>query len=119
MQHYNSTTLGVVTHVGSLGITADYTEKDEYQLKRFSDERGVGLEMPMFGHGHLTTGCKITRLLDSSEFSARKYSLGYRHSAGSDLNLSLTGNYTQYLRNKAVLQDQDEYTAEATIGFRF
>lgn len=119
IQPYKSKTVGLCTKIGSVGLHTDFTQKDEYQLSRFSDERGIGLEMPAFGHGRLSTGVKLARILDGSELTSYTYSLGYSHSVGSDFSLSFTGCYTQYLRDRISVPGADEYKAEGSLGFKF
>jgi len=119
VQNYNSTVLGMTTHIGSIGLQTNYSQKDEYLASRFSDERGLGFALPFFGHGQLTTGCKLARYLDGSDSTTRTYSLGYTHSIGSDFSLTLTGYYTQYLQNNTLQPDKTEYSAEANLGVKF
>ncbi|MCE5199883.1 MAG: hypothetical protein ABFD54_04045 [Armatimonadota bacterium] len=119
IQTYKSTALGVNVNVGTVGVLTNYTSKDEYQLSRLSDERQIGLQLPAFGHGKLSTGFKLARLLNGSELAIRTYSLGYDHAVGSDFKLSLTGYYTQYLENQAIQPDKTEYKAEANLGVSF
>ena len=119
IQNINSKALSVATQIGSFGLTTKYSCKDEYTLDRFSDEKNVGLVMPFFGNGKLTTGWKMSRLLDGSNTATQTYSLGYSHSVGSDFSLSLTGYYTEYLQNQMVMPDKTEYSAEASLGIKF
>lgn len=119
VQNFNSTSLGLTTHIGSVGLETNYFQKTEYLCSRISDERNVGLALPVFGHGQLTTGCKFGRTLSDTELGTRTYSLGYRHSIGSDFSLALTGNYTQYLQDKAVQPDKTEVSTEVSLGAKF
>lgn len=119
VQNFNSASVGLSTHIGSLGLESNYFQKSEYLADSQSDERRFGLALPVFGHGQLTTGCKLNRSLIGSESASRTYLLGYRHSIGSDFNLSFTGFYTQYLQNKMVQPDKTEISAEASLGARF
>ena len=120
VQKYKSTAVGLNTHFGSLGVTTNYTAKDEYQLAKLSDERKLGVELPLFSrHGQITSGYKIARLLDGSQSVCRTYSLGLRHAIGSDFSLSLTGNYVQFLQNQAIQPDKTEYSAEGSLGLKF
>ena len=119
VQNFNTTSVGLTTKIGSVGVETNYFQKDEYAVDTLSDERGVGLALPAFGHGQITTGCKLGRTLGSSDLGTRTYSLGYRHSVGSDFSLSLTGNYTQYLLNKMLQPDKTEVSAEASLGVKF
>ena len=119
VQNFNTASVGLTTQIGSVGLETNYFQKDEYAADRLSDERGVGLAVPAFGHGQISTGCRLGRTLGSSDLGTRTYSLGYRHSMGSDFSLSLTGNYTQYLLNKMLQPDKTEVSAEASLGARF
>jgi len=119
VQAFNTQSLGFSTRIGSVGLDTSYYQKNEYDDNRLSDERKVGVALPVFGHGRLTTGFALGRVLDGSEAASRKYSLGYCHSIGSDFNLSLTGYYTQYLQNKMLQPEKTEVTAEAALGARF
>jgi len=119
VQSQESSRLGVNMRVGSFGLLGDFAAKDEYMARRLSDERRLGLEMPFFRAGTLTTGYKVNRLLDGSRFATRIYSLGYRHAVGSDFSLSLTGHYTERMQDSAILKDKSEYSAEASLGVRF
>ena len=116
---FNSSSVGLATHFGSVGLETNYFQKNEYADERMSDERKVGLAVPVFGHGRLTTGYKLGRVLDGSEAASRSYLLGYSHAVGSDFSLSLTGYYTQYLQNKMLQPEKTEVTAEASLGARF
>ena len=119
IQTYKSTVLGFSTRIGSLGLTTNYTAKDEYMLSKLSDERKIGINLPVFGHGQLSTDYKVARLLDASQLAIKTYSLGYRHAIGSDFSLSLTGYYTQYLQNQMLQPEKNEYNAEASLGIKF
>ena len=119
IQNYNSTSVGLSTQIGSVGLQTSYLQKIQYMDSTTSDETGVDLAFPLFGHGQLTTGCKVGRTLGDSQLGTRTYSLGYRHSIGSDFSLSLTGNYTQYLQDKSVQPDKSEVTTEVSLGVKF
>lgn len=119
VQKYNSQSIGFATRIGSVGLETNYFQKNEYDDNRISDERRLGLAVPLFGRGRLTTAYSLGRVLDGSESASRKYSLGYSHSIGSDFSLSLTGYYTQYLQNKQLQPDKAEVSAEASLGARF
>ena len=119
IQTYKSKAVGLSTHIGSFGLTTNYTAKDEYMLSKLSDERKFGMELPLFGHGQLSTGYKIARMLDSTQLASKTYSLGYKHGIGSDFNLSLTGYYTQYLQNQMMQPEKTEINAEASLGVKF
>ena len=118
IQPYKSKTVGLSTKIGSVGLRTDFTQKDEYQLSKLSDERGIGMEMPAF-HGLLSTGVRLARVLDTSELTSCTYSLGYRHAVGSDFSLSFAGYYIQRLRDRMALPGEDEYKAEGNLGFKF
>ena len=119
IQTYKSKAVGLSTHIGSLGLTTNYAAKDEYMLSKLSDERKFGMELPLFGHGQLSTGYKIARMLDSTQLASKTYSLGYRHAIGSNFNLSLVGCYTQFLQNQMMQPEKTEYNAEASLGVKF
>jgi hypothetical protein len=119
VQSFNSSSLGVTTQIGTVGLDTNYLTKNEYADDRLSDERRVGLALPMFGHGRLTTSYRLGRVLDGSESATRTYALGYSHSIGSDFSLSLTGCYTQYLLNRTLEPEKTEVSAEASLGARF
>lgn len=118
IQNYQASTAGVQVKVGSVGLTADLSQKDEYELGQRSEERAFGLEMPAFGRGRLTTGYKTAQYFGGAGRSTNTYLLGYRRDLGSLFNLSLTGYYTRY-REGSSLPDNDEYSAEAALGIRF
>lgn len=119
VQQYYGKTVGLNMSIGSFAVRTNYTTKDEYTANRFSDERKIGLDMPFFGAGRLTTGFIESRMTTGSELATRTYSLGYKHAIGSDFNLSLTGYYTQYLQDRMAMPEQSEYKAEANLGVRF
>lgn len=119
VQTYKATTLGMNLQLGSVGVTTNFTSKDEYLSSTLSDERQIGLEMPAFGRGKLSTGYKIARTLDGSDYSENTYSLGYKHSIGSDFSLALTGYYTYYMQDQALLPENTEYKSELSLGLKF
>lgn len=119
IQNFNSASVGLTTRIGSVGLETSYFQKDEYTVDTLSDERKLGVAVPVFGHGQLTTGCRLNRSLGGSVSGSRTYLLGYSHSVGSDFSLSFTGFYTQYLLNKMVQPDKTEVSAEANLGVRF
>ncbi|MGB9620411.1 MAG: hypothetical protein ACPL7K_08370, partial [Armatimonadota bacterium] len=94
IQAYRATELGLKLRFGTVALTTGYSAKDEYAARRVSDEGKIGLELRAFGGGTLTTGYKISRLLDGSMTTSNTYSLGYRQDLGSSFSLSLTGYYT-------------------------
>ncbi|MDH7603046.1 MAG: hypothetical protein QHI38_12970, partial [Armatimonadota bacterium] len=119
IQAFNAANLGVKFKVGSVGVTTEYTNKEEYLANRSANETKVDLSFPAFGSGTLSTGFKTSRLLDGSALTSNTYSLGYRRSLGSRFNLSLTAYYTQYMKDRAVMPDKTEYNIEASLGVRF
>lgn len=119
VQNFNTTSVGVKTKVGSVGVETNYLQKDEYLADRLTDERKLALAMPVFGHGKLTTGCKFGRTMGKDDLASRTYLLGYSHSIGSDFSLSFTGYYTQYLKDKIEMPGKDEVSAEASLGAKF
>lgn len=119
VQNFNSASLGLTTHIGSVGLETNFFQKTEYLNERISDERRFGLAVPVFGHGQLTTGCRLGRTLGNSELGTRTYLLGYRHSIGSDFSLALTGSYTQYLQDKMVQPEKAEVSTEVSLGAKF
>jgi len=119
VQKYNAQSIGFATRIGSVGLETNYFQKNEYDENRISDERRLGLAVPLFGRGRLTTGYTLARVLNGFESASRKYSLGYSHSIGADFSLSLTGYYTQYLQNKQLQPEKAEVSAEASLGARF
>ncbi|MGQ9455785.1 MAG: hypothetical protein ACUVRS_03505 [Armatimonadota bacterium] len=119
VQAFNATNLGVKFKVGSVGIATEYTTKEEYLASRSADEARIDLRFPAFGDGVLTTGFRTFRLLDGSLLSSNTYSLGYTRKLGSNFSFSLTAYYTQYVKDRAVLPDKTEYSAEASLGVRF
>lgn len=119
VQAHKSTAVGLATHIGSIGVRTGFASKDEYMAGRLSEERDVGIELPAFGSGILTTGYKVSRLLDGSDCSSRSYLLGYRHALGSDFSLLLSGCYTQHLQNSMLLPEETEVSATASLGMRF
>ncbi len=119
IQTYNATNVGMQMRLGSVGVSTGYSSKDEYMVRRMSDERRIGFDVPMFRNGKLITGVKIARMLDGSEYSTRTYSLGFSHSVGQAFSLSLTGYYTNYMHNNVSMPEKDEYSAEASLGLKF
>lgn len=119
VQHYRAANVGLSTRIGSVGLSGAFTEKDEYQIDRMSDEKRFGLEMPAFGNGRLNTGYKIGRFFGAGEAVSQTYSLGYQHSIGSDFSLSLTGYYTRWLQDRMPVPEKTEVSAEASLGIRF
>ena len=119
VQSVQSTTVGMTTHIGSISLLTNFTETDQYSVNQLSNEQKFGIEMPAFGHGTLSTAYKQSKVVNGSETELRTYSFGYSHKVGSDFSLSLSGYYTQYLQDKLEQPDKDEYSAEASIGFKF
>lgn len=119
IQNFNSTSVGIRTKVGSVGVETNYFERNDYLIDQLSDEKKLNLAMPVFGHGKLTTGCKFGRTLGAVEQTSRTYLLGYQHSIGSDFSLSFTGYYTQYIQTRMCPPGKDEVSAEASLGAKF
>ena len=119
IQPFNATNLGVKFKVGNVGVTTEYTTKEEYLASRSANEAKVAVQFPAFGSGTLTTGFKTSRLLDGSLLASNTYSIGYSRGLGSTFNLSLSAYYTQYMKNRAVMPDKTEYSAELSLGIRF
>lgn len=119
VQNFNTASVGLTTHIGSVGLETNYYQKDEYAIDMLSDERRVGLALPVFGHGKLTTGCRLNRSLGNSVLGTRTYLLGYSHSIGSDFSFSFTGYYTQYLMNKMIQPEKTEVSTEVSLGAKF
>lgn len=116
---YNAADVGLRMQLGSVGVTTNYKSKNEYMSQRLSDEGRLGLELPVFGTGRLSTGVAVARQLDGSTLSSNTYQLGYSQAMGSAFSFSLTAYYTQYLMNRSALPDRTEYNAEASLGVRF
>lgn len=119
VQNFNSTSVGMKTHVGSVGVETNYLERNDYLADKLSEEKRVNLALPVFGHGKLTTGCRFGRLLGKVDQASRTYLLGYQHSVGADFSLSFTGFYTKYVQTKMDLPGKDEISAEASFGAKF
>ena len=117
VQRFSSTTAGIEMRVGIVGLTGAYTEKDEYLAGRMSQETEVAMNMPVFGHGRLKTGCKMSSLVAASPQSTVTYSIGYTHDLGSLFNLALTGELVHSEMGAA--GPEQEYKATAKIGIRF
>jgi hypothetical protein len=118
IQNYQETKAGVKVRVGSVGVFADLAQKNEYKLMQQTEEHIFGVEMPVFGHGRLTTGYKNARLFGPAGTGSDTYTMGYCHNLGSAFNVSLTGNYTQYRSNTAD-PGKDRYEAQASVGIKF
>ncbi len=119
IQNFDSTSVGIKTKIGSVGVETNYTEKDDRAAEILTDEKKLSLALPVFGRGKLTTGCAFGRTLGKVDQNSRTYLLGYQHSIGSDFSLSFTGYYTQYLKDKMELPGKDEVRAEASLGAKF
>jgi len=119
VQNYRASSVGIKARLGSVGVTTDYSSKDEYLADRLSDEARLALDLPVFGAGKLTTGAKFARALGGTAVSANTYSLGYQHGLNSRFNFSLTGYYTRYLREQAAMSQNHDYSAEASFGASF
>ncbi|MGI6296656.1 MAG: hypothetical protein ACOX3G_11270 [Armatimonadota bacterium] len=119
IQQYYNTSVGLKTRIGSVGLETSFSQKDQYAMDLLSDERSLGMAMPVFGHGKLTTGCKLTRSMGVSSLGSRTYQLGYSHSIGSDFSLALNSYYTQYLQNKMVQPEKTEVSTELSLGAKF
>lgn len=117
VQRFSSTALGIEMRVGILGITGAYTEKDEYVANSLSQEKQVGLSVPIFGYGKLSTGFRLAQAFALSEQDTYTYSIGYTHIIGSSFSLSLTGELTRLEAESLV--PQDEYKATAKLGMKF
>jgi hypothetical protein len=119
IQYFNSASLGFKTSIGSVGLETAFAQKDQYAIDTFTDERSLGIAMPMFGRGKLTTGCKLSRTMGVASLESRRYQLGYSHSIGSDFSLALNNYYTQYLQNKMHQPERNEISTELSLGARF
>lgn len=119
IQSFTSTSLGLKTRIGTVGLETAYNQKDQYTLDLLTDERSLGLVVPVFGHGKLTTGCKLGRSMGVSSVGSRTYQLGYSHSIGSDFSLALNSYYTQYLQEKMIQPDKTEVSTELSLGAKF
>jgi len=117
VQRLYSTGAQIEMRLGILGLTGAYTQMDEYLAGKTSLEREVGLNLPIFGHGRLATGYKMTSSIAASEESTVTYSIGYTHDLGSRFNLSLTGELIR--SDLASTAPGDEYKATAKLGIRF
>lgn len=118
VQDYEATTAGVKVRFGSVGLSADLSHKEEAKLMQRTEERILGLEMPAFGRGKLTTGYRTSHLFGAAGSAAETFSLGYRHNLGADFNISLLGNYTQRRYGSSDWENR-EFNAEASVGIRF
>lgn len=117
VQRYSSATLGVQMRLGIVGITGGYTERDDYMVSRLSAEKEVGLHLPIFGGGRLSTGYKIAEILAEAEQATETFSIGYTHIIGSSFSLSLSGELTKY--DYQSMLPQEEYKASAKLGVKF
>ena len=119
VQPVNTTGLGVNMKLGSVGVSSNYTSKEEYQVNRISDERKLGFEVPAFGGGKLTTGVTLSRMMSASEMMTRTLSLGFKRDLGSDFNLVFSSFYSQSLQNNVLLNDKTETGVQATFGMKW
>ena len=119
VQPVNTTGVGVDMKLGSVGVSSNYTSKEEYQVNRMSDECKLGFEVPAFGGGKLTTDVKVSRLLSTSDTMTRTYSLGFKRDLGSDFNLVFSGFYSQSLQDNELVDDKTETGVQATLGMKW
>ena len=119
VQPVNTTGLGVNMKLGSVGVSSNYTSKEEYQVNRMSDECKLGFEVPAFGGGKLTTGVALSRMMSASDTMTRTYSLGFKRDMGSDFNLVFSGFYSQSLQDNVLLDDKTETGVQATFGMKW
>ncbi|MBI2843974.1 MAG: hypothetical protein HYX78_11295 [Armatimonadetes bacterium] len=117
IQRLNSASLGLQMRLGVFGISGGYSEREEYMAGLTSLEKEVGVHVPMFGHGRLTTGLKMAEAVQLAEQSTVTYSIGYTHIIGSSFSLSLAGELTRYEQD--LMLQQEEYKATAKLGLKF
>lgn len=118
IQPHDASTVGARMKFGTVGLSAEVSRKEDRRLMQESEERSVGLEVPAFGAGRITTGYKTARLFGSAESGSDTYTLGFRKDVGSSFNLLLSGRYTQY-RGPSTEPNRVEYGADASLGMRF
>lgn len=119
VQPVNTAGVGLNMKLGNVGVTTNYTSKEEYQANRISDERKVGFEVPAFGGGKLTTGVTLARMLSAADTMSRTYSLGFKRDLGSDFNLTFSSYYTQKLQSNVVQDGQTDTGVNATFGMKW
>lgn len=119
VQRVNAQTIGLKTDFGRLKMKGAYTFKEEYLAGKSGQQTDVGLDYRMSLCSLLTTSYSIDERKDISLLQTSIYALGYTHNVGSRINLYLTGKMTTYEKDRAMLEDQTEYEAEARLGLKF
>lgn len=118
IQPHDLSTIGARMRFGTVGLSAEVSKREDRRLMQESEERSIGLELPAFGTGRLTTGYRMARLFGSAETGTDTYTLGFRRDIGSTFNLLLSGRYTQY-KGATADPNRAEYGADASLGIRF
>ncbi len=115
----NNQRIGLVSDLGRLKLRGGLTFKDDYLLDKQSEVTEVALDYRLSSHSLLTTSYKLDEYREQAALETSIYSLGYTHRMGSDFHLYLGGSMTTYEKDRALLEDQTEYEAEASLGIRF
>ncbi|MDO8586940.1 MAG: hypothetical protein Q7T82_07850 [Armatimonadota bacterium] len=115
----DSTTVGAETKIGSLSLSGGYSRKSDYAVGSQMCERRLGLGLPVFGHGTLTTGIKRADAYLGYLSRTTTYSLGYTHRIGSSFNLMLSGSMMTSEAEQSAAINKPEYEAEAKLGVKF
>ena len=119
VQRVNAQSVGMKTDFGKLKVKGAYTLKDEYLLAKRGQQTDIGLDYRLSPGSLLTTTYSIDQREDTSLLQTHVYAIGYTQNVGSRLNLYLTGRMTTYEKDRAVLDDQTNYEAEARLGMKF
>jgi hypothetical protein len=119
VQRVNAQSVGMKTDFGRVKVKGSYTFKDEYLVCTRGQQTDVGLDYRMSPSSLLTTNYSIDQHEDTSLLQTHVYAIGYTQNVGSRLNLYLTGRMTTYEKDRAVLDDQTDYEAEARLGMKF
>ncbi len=117
VRRVTTTALGLDMKLGIVGVTGAYSENEEYLSDRLTRETRLGLKMPMFGHGNLTTTYKLAEAINAAAQATTTYTVGYTHIVGASFNLSLAGEMVQYEQD--ALDNRSDYKATAKLGMSF
>jgi hypothetical protein len=112
-----SRSVGVAMRLGVLGLSGSYTQNEEFATGLAATRQEVGLDVPLFGNGRLSTGYRAASALGPLSQTTVTYMVGYTHSIGSRFNLNVSGELEQ--REMSAVGREQEYRATAKLGVKF
>ncbi len=105
--------------LGSVQLSASYSEHNSYGLERLKEEQDYRMAMPVFGSGKLWTGFKYTRMAYGLEQEIKRYELGYKHPVSRDFSFSLSGYYDEHMEGRVFDDEASDFGAETNVTVKF